>query len=105
MAVLRFGLRERRASWSSVKFAQQLGGSRSRWVQGCFGLKPKLHLWLELCASGGKPVLVSGRTGDEDFGGDVRALGTQERRAFETPLPLPGVLLDRFLIKVPVPRR
>ena len=65
---------------SSVKFAQQL----VVWVlvdPGCCGLKPKLHLWLELCASGASPSLFWTYR-DEDFRGTC-ALGTQERRAFE----------------------
>ena len=65
---------------SSVKFAQQSVALESV-DPGCWSLKPKLHLWLELCASGASPSLFWTYR-DEDFRGTC-ALGTQERRAFE----------------------
>ena len=65
---------------SSVKFTQQLVALESV-DPGCWGLKPTLHLWLELCASGASPSLFWTYR-DEDFGGTC-ALGTQERRASE----------------------
>ena len=62
------------------KFAQQLVALESV-DPACWGLKPKLHLWLELCASGTSPSLFWTYR-DEDFEGTC-ALGMQERRAFE----------------------
>ena len=65
---------------SSEKFTQKLVALESV-DPGCWSLKPKLHIWLELCASGASPSLFWTYR-DEDFGGTC-ALGTQERRAFE----------------------
>ena len=42
---------------SSVKFAQQSVALESV-DPGCWSLKPKLHLWLEVCASGASPSFV-----------------------------------------------
>ena len=86
---------------SSVKFAQKLVALESvdprRW-----SLKPKLHLWLELCASGASPSLFWTYR-DEDFGGTCARLA-RKRGGHLNATATSRVLLDRFLIKVPVPR-
>ena len=70
---VRLGLRERRASRVVGQVRPTVGGigvgGTWRW-----GLKPKLHLWLEVCASRASPFLFWTHR-DEDFGGTAGEAG------------------------------
>ena len=90
---------------SSVKVRPKLVALESV-DPGCWGLKPKLHLWLELRASGTSPSLFWTYR-DEACGGTC-ALGTQERRAFERHRHFQGLarpFLDQRACATPLSSR
>ena len=86
----------------SRRFAAQLvaletytGGQRWR-------VKPKLHLFLEMCSEGSQPSKVWTYR-DEDFGGSC-AQQARRRGGLHKPAATSKTLLTKFRIKNPVPR-
>ena len=65
-------------------------------------VKPKLHMWLELCQEGSKPSLFWCYR-DEDFGGSVAAM-SKHRGGKYSAHGMSKRLLQHFLIKQPVVR-
>ena len=65
-------------------------------------VKPKLHLWLNLCESGNRPSLFWGYR-DEDFGGCLARLG-HRRGGSHSPVAVATNVLSRFcaMNKLPV---
>ena len=87
----------------SRKFAWQLvalersTSDRLRWQ-----VKPKLHLFLELCLEGGRPSLCWTYR-DEDFGGSCARM-SRRRGGLLSPTATSECLLQRFAIKEPIVR-
>jgi hypothetical protein len=65
-------------------------------------VKPKLHLWLELCSEGSQPSSFWTYR-DEDFGGFLARL-SRRRGGLLRPGATSRNLLQKFCIKEPVPR-
>ena len=65
-------------------------------------IKPKLHLFLEVCAEGSKPALFWNYR-DEDYGGTVAHL-SRRRGGLLSVQAFSRNLLERFKIKQPVVR-
>ena len=65
-------------------------------------VKPKMHVFLELCSSGSQPSLFWTYR-DEDFGGAC-ARWSRRRGGLLKPWPCSSGLLDRFRMRHPVPR-
>ena len=65
-------------------------------------VKPKLHLFLELCSDGSKPAMYWNYR-DEDFGGTVAAL-SRRRGGLLSVQAFSRNMLERFKIKQPVAR-
>ena len=65
-------------------------------------VKPKMHVFLELCSSGSQPSLFWTYR-DEDFGGAC-ARWSRRRGGLLRPWPCSCGLLDRFRMRHPVPR-
>ena len=65
-------------------------------------IKPKLHMFLELCSSGSKPSCFWTYR-DEDFGGTCARLA-RRRGGLLRPSCTSATMLDKFKIKTPVAR-
>jgi hypothetical protein len=65
-------------------------------------VKPKLHLFLEMCSEGSKPSLVWTYR-DEDFGGSCATMA-RRRGGLQKPGATSANLLTKFRIKNPAPR-
>ena len=89
-------------SQSSSAFAHQIGALAAASDGIHWRAKPKLHQFLELCASGGKPNL-SWTYRDEDYGGGV-AQQSRSRGGRLTPGVVSYNTLQRFKSQNPVPR-
>ena len=66
-----------------------------------YALKPKLHLFLELCSLGVRPA-VTWNYREEDFGGALAAM-SHRAGGRKTPLAVSRTCLQRFCIRAPPP--
>lgn len=87
---------------SSIAFAQQYGALRDASIDPLWRVKPKLHLFLEMCSHPCRPNLFWTYR-DEDFGG---SLGHQSKMkgCWARTLAFSRHALDLFSIKNPEPR-
>ena len=77
---------------NSVSFAHQyVALSENQGDDKLWKVKPKLHLFLELCAEGTKPSLVWGYR-DEDFGGSFARFGRRRGGLLSAPATSRSVL-------------
>ena len=67
-----------------------------------YALKPKLHLFLELCSLGVRPAQCCNYR-EEDFGGSMAAM-CHRAGGRKTPLALSRTCLNRFCIRAPPPK-
>ena len=92
--VLRTSSRKFAAQYIALEMATD---TPKTWV-----VKPKMHVFLELCSSGSQPSLFWTYR-DEDFGGAC-ARWSRRRGGLLRPWPCSSGLLDRFRMRHPVPR-
>jgi hypothetical protein len=86
----------------SVRFALQYVALEQTAEGNAWRIKPKLHLFLEICAEGSKPALFWNYR-DEDFGGSVSHL-RRRRGGLLSAQAFSRNLLERFKIKQPMIR-
>ena len=79
-----------------VAFAQAHEGRRD-WV-----LKPKMHLWLELCSEHSRPALFWTYR-DEDYGGGVSRMA-RRRGGYSSVSAVSRQVLESFRVKQPILR-
>ena len=89
---------------NSVKFALQYVALEASADPGTksWRIKPKLHLFLELCSDGSKPALFWNYR-DEDYGGSVARL-SRRRGGLLSVKAFSSNMLERFKIQQPVIR-
>ena len=88
---------------NSRKFAAQaVALERAMTDPKLWQVKPKLHLFLELCLEGGRPSLCWTYR-DEDFGGSCARM-SRRRGGLLNPTATSECLLQRFAIKEPMVR-
>jgi hypothetical protein len=89
----------------SIKFAAQVVALEAVHADEAtpqWKVKPKLHLFLELCSDGSEPAKIWNYR-DEDWGGGIARMS--RRRGARTSLTAcSGNLLARFRMSTPVPR-
>jgi hypothetical protein len=68
-----------------------------------WGLKPKLHLFQELCETADSNPSFSWTYRDEDFGGSLASLAAR-RGGADTPLALAKTVLYKFVARNSLPR-
>ena len=86
----------RRFALQYVALAQAHDGSRD-WV-----LKPKMHLWLELCSEDSRPALFWTYR-DEDYGGGVARMA-RRRGGIPSVSAVSRQVLESFRVKQPIVR-
>ena len=87
---------------NSRKFAAQLVALEAASEKPFWKVKPKLHLFLELCFAEGKPSLCWTYR-DEDFGGSCAQM-SRRRGGLVNPSATSASLLQRFMIRQPMIR-
>ena len=87
---------------SSRKFALQYGSLTRISADPLWRVKPKLHLFLEMCAEDCTPSL-SWTYRDEDFGGSI-SRQSKMKGSWKKRLSYTLHALDMFKMKNPVPR-
>ena len=86
----------------SINFAAQWLALERAFDSGFFRVKPKLHLFLELCSEGGRPA-TCWTYRHEDFGGSCARM-SRRRGGLLNPTATSKSLITRFRIKQPMVR-
>jgi hypothetical protein len=88
---------------SSRRFCVLAVAMEARSRSKLWGLKPKLHLFQELCETADSNPSLSWTYRDEDFGGSLAGLAAR-RGGADTPMALAKTVLYKFIARNSLPR-